>query len=97
MREIIGRHFIVVKSENKVIPLGKRLNENFSEKSHGKKCCKMDPSEVMHIQNKFKQHSRLPFIGSNIYDGPNGSLSISVFLHNSEFRNLHYEFRNSEL
>ena len=38
------------------------------------------------------------------YDGPNGSLFISILLHNSkfrilssEFRNLHYEFRNSEL
>ena len=31
------------------------------------------------------------------YDGPNGSLFISIPLNNSEFRNLHYEFRNSEL
>ena len=37
------------------------------------------------------------------YDGPNGSLFISILLHNSEFRilnsefrNLHCEFRNSE-
>ena len=38
------------------------------------------------------------------YDGPNGSLFISILLHNAEFRilnsefqNLHCEFRNSEL
>ena len=40
---------------------------------------------------------------SNHYDSPNGSLFISILLHNSEFRvlnsefrNLHYEFRNLE-
>ena len=40
------------------------------------------------------------------YDGPNGSIFISIHftfsisefrILNSEFRNLHYEFRNSEL
>ena len=36
-------------------------------------------------------------IFSLAYDGPNGSLFISILLHNSEFRNLHYEFRNLEL
>ena len=41
---------------------------------------------------------------SKHYDGPNGSLFISILLHNSEFRilnsefrNLHCEFRNSNL
>ena len=29
----------------------------------------------------------------NIYDGPNGSLFISILLHNSEFRILNSEFR----
>ena len=29
-----------------------------------------------------------------VYDGPNGSLFISILLHNSEFRILNSEFRN---
>ena len=46
---------------------------------------------------------RLNFFEIDLYDGPNGSLFISILLHNSEFRilnsefrNLHCEFRNSE-
>ena len=52
--------------------------------------------DKMHIHIRSKK-------GMN-YDGPNGSLFISMLLHNSEFwvpnsefRNLHYEFRNCEV
>ena len=62
------------------------------------------PNISVAIAFKWNTVATVPESGCDMYDGPNGSLFISILLHNSEarilnseFRNLHCEFRNSEL